>query len=153
MMIPIPDKRSRAYVETSMLLERHAAHWLLVRYHDGMLSDELLRDMARDVLFTPLDQFKRRGVLRPARHPHADGCTSRDIAYRSKHQLTESEAALKMLADIEAARTTLLAPSSLEVVLHEGRCRVCSSEIKSFGALVTVHFAGLELSREYALDA
>lgn len=124
-----------------------------------------LLTLVRAELFAPFRAFRKRVRLRAAAIAHKDNCLpSPEVDWSTRRPQTRvgAEMVHKMNAvAYEVAKHPWLAERApedarhcklrLEQRHHHGVCRCCRAEISEHTVLVTVYWAGRELSREYVL--
>jgi hypothetical protein len=140
----------------------------LERMAESAESREIeLLTIVRAELFAPFGRFHKRVRLRAAAIAHKDDCLSSpevDWSTRRPQTRVGAEILPKMHAvAYEVAKHPWLAERSpedgrhcklrLEQRHHHGVCRCCRAEISEHTVLVTVYWAGRELSREYVLTS
>jgi hypothetical protein len=143
------------------LLERHGNANQLERYYAGLLPDDELCALARNVLFTPFAMFKRWMKLAPGDVRHEKGCSHGAITFttRPAPDLTADEWMMyKKIRDIAyAADENVLREhgtrGKVEIVEHVGTCSICPAEVFGRAASIQIEWAGRPLSREYGLEA
>jgi len=141
----------------------------LERMAESPQAKELeLLTIVRAQLFKPFGEFRKRVRLRSAAIAHADDCKDeRDISWSTVPcaNFPPSEESLTTLTRMHAVAAGaalhpwLADPAAggrlykvrLEARTHHGVCRSCSGEISEHAVLVTIRWAGRELSREYVL--
>lgn len=130
----------------------------------GRLPEGELRDLARAILFKPLDGFVRFRRLEYSDLKHQNSCTGSASGVASfkveddyKGPLTDAQwATWKM---VNAAVDTLATPDlirymdvvSIKMRWHLAECVPCGAQRHRPSALISGRFCGMALSREYAL--
>lgn len=140
-------------VGTPSQRDRHAA---------GVLPEAELLTLARDILFSPLDRFPRFRRLGSKDVIHGEDCVSKGDSDRETFGTSTDEielsaeefARLQEIKEITERRTVGAVPKATIVTIrrHYGVCdnERCPDVAARHGILVTIAWAGRDLSREYA---
>lgn len=150
----------RTWQESTAVMER-GSHTLQRRWLAGMVSDDEIKTIAREELFAAFGQWvKRRPMTHESLHSPCMPCGAGTSTWstRDKPTLTSTQwRTLEALRETarEVQRHRWLRPSRDSVVIevreHRGVCNHCARSRSQTAALVTIRWAGRDLSREFML--
>jgi hypothetical protein len=149
---------SLAVAAQRKFLELHGTENQMERHLAGLLPEDELLGLARNVLFSPFSGFKRWIKLSPADLMHRRGCRGNvSFTTYSAPDLTADEwARYKTVRDaVSVASSDALKPYDVEIgvdlVEHVGVCEACANECSARSVSIRIEWAGRPLSREYSL--
>lgn len=141
------------------MLELHGTANQLERYRAGLLPDDELLSLARQVLFQPFGIFKRWSKLGYGDLKHDKGCRRGMVTFttRPAPDLDHGEWAMyKKIRDtvfaVDSVLRTYSARGQCDIIEHIGSCSGCRAEVFGRSAAIRIEWAGHPLSREYALE-
>ncbi len=154
------------------LLKLHGTENQRERWVEGLLPEDELLALARNVLFEPFAEFRRWQKLQLQDVKHERNCTGGTIAFttRKPDDLTADEWALyKKISGVAIDHVTRMhelrkaaggLPYQLtgitkvggSLVEHVGTCSHCKAECFGRAASIRIEWAGRPLSREYSLE-
>jgi hypothetical protein len=149
-----------------LLIEKRGTENQRERHAAGLLPEDELLTLARDVMFAPFAGFRRWDKLRLADIRHTRACSShgnsRDVVFATKvaPSLQASEWTMyqtivdasyhanadRMICDLAAGNC------SVQIIEHTGTCSKCGAGRYGRSASVRFQWAGRPLSREYSLE-
>lgn len=144
------------------------------RWGHNLLPEEELREHVRKALFSPMGEFRRRRRMTAVSIPHPRSplgsvqCflgwtqdlekiiswSTAEVPEMKRHDydaLARLEEAARLIADHPWLSMSPADCVSTHLREHVGTCSVCKRTVSQRSVLVTVQWAGRNLSREYAL--
>jgi hypothetical protein len=141
------------------LLEQRGTASQRERWAVGLLPEDELLALARDVLFAPFAPFARWRKLMSSDIVHRQTCNGGTVTFSTRQPADLSAEEWAILKKITTAATAGKAlfrehgtTATVDLVEHVGSCFKCKAEVFGRSASVRLEWAGRPLSREYALE-
>jgi hypothetical protein len=153
------EQPEQTVTSVQALVHEHGTESQQERFAANRLPENELRDIARALLFRPLDGFKRFRKIEPGDIRHEAPCSGLGFSYGSiasfkvedNYKGPMADAEWSALKAIEAALVAIDRIVTVNIRQHVGVCTGCDAERHRLSVLVTGQLCGMTLSREYAL--